>query len=64
MTRLEDDPAEADLSCDIGTLTTVMLGYKRPTVMARYGRLTGNQAALEWLEAIIPQAETALFDHF
>lgn len=64
LTRLEADPAEADLSCDIGTLTTVMLGYKRPTELARYGRLTGNQAALEWLEAIIPQAETALFDHF
>lgn len=63
-TQLDEERTEADLSCDIGTLTALMLGYKRPAEMARYGRLTGKQAALDWLEEIIPQAQTALFDYF
>ncbi|WP_339288297.1 GNAT family N-acetyltransferase [Paenibacillus sp. FSL E2-0201] len=63
-TRGEGKPAEADLNCDIGTLTALMLGYKRPAELARYGRISGHSAALEWFEEILPQAETALFDHF
>ncbi|WP_339243644.1 GNAT family N-acetyltransferase [Paenibacillus sp. FSL F4-0243] len=62
--RVEGERAEADLRCDIGTLTALMLGYKRPTEMARYGSVSGHAAALEWFEEIIPQAQTALFDHF
>lgn len=62
--RIEGERDAADLSCDIGTLTILMFGYKRPAELARYGRVTGNPTALEWLEEIIPQAETALFDHF
>lgn len=64
LTRVEGERAEADLSCDIGTLTALMLGYKRPTEMARYGSVSGHAAVLEWFEEIIPQAQTALFDHF
>ncbi|WP_405175109.1 GNAT family N-acetyltransferase [Paenibacillus sp. FSL H8-0261] len=62
--RVEGERAEADLSCDISTLTALMLGYKRPTEMARYGSVSGHAAALEWFEEIIPQSQTALFDHF
>ncbi|MEK5182229.1 GNAT family N-acetyltransferase [Paenibacillus odorifer] len=62
--RIEGERDAADLSCDIGTLTILMFGYKSPAELARYGRVTGNPTALEWLEEIIPQAETALFDHF
>ncbi|WP_339318662.1 GNAT family N-acetyltransferase [Paenibacillus sp. FSL R10-2734] len=62
--RIEGERTEADLSCDIGTLTALMLGYKRPVEMARYGHVTGQQSALEWFEEILPQAQTALFDYF
>ncbi|MEK4286316.1 GNAT family N-acetyltransferase [Paenibacillus sp. FSL P4-0502] len=62
--RIEGERDAAGLSCDIGTLTILMFGYKRPAELARYGLVTGSPTALEWLEEIIPQAETALFDHF
>lgn len=58
--RIEGERDAADLSCDIGTLTILMFGYKRPAELARYGLVTGSPTALEWLEEIIPQAETAL----
>lgn len=64
LVQIDGDRAETELKCDIGTLTVLLLGYKRPEEMARYGRLSGNQAAVDWLEEIIPQAQTALFDHF
>lgn len=65
-TLIQVEPAavQADLSCNIGTLTALMLGYKRPVELARHGRLTGSPEAVQWLEQIIPQAETALFDFF
>ncbi|MRN57148.1 GNAT family N-acetyltransferase [Paenibacillus monticola] len=62
--RTDGDNIEADLSCDIGTLTVLLLGYKRPGELSRFGRLTGNDAAVQWLEGIIPQAQTGLFDFF
>ncbi|KWX78873.1 GNAT family N-acetyltransferase [Paenibacillus jilunlii] len=62
--RLEGEKAAADLSCTIGTLTVMLLGYKRPVELAKYGQLTGGSADLDWLETVIPQAKTALFDFF
>ncbi|WP_042202293.1 GNAT family N-acetyltransferase [Paenibacillus camerounensis] len=53
-----------DLNCSIGTLTVLLMGYKRPHELAKYGSLTGSPEALKQLEAAIPQADTALFDFF
>lgn len=64
LVRIGGDNIEADLSCDIGTLTVLLLGYKRPEELSRVGRLIGNEAAIQWLEEIIPQAQTGLFDFF
>ncbi len=64
LVRIAGGNIEADLSCDIGTLTVMLLGYKRPRELSRFGRLTGNEAAVQWLEGIIPQAQTGLFDFF
>ncbi|QUL54462.1 GNAT family N-acetyltransferase [Paenibacillus tritici] len=64
LTQIEGDQADADLVCGIGTLTMLLMGYKRPLETARYGQLAGTAEAVEWLEALIPQAETALFDFF
>lgn len=62
--RINGERTDADLTCDVGTLTVLLLGYKRPEEMARCERLVGNSATVKWLEEIIPPAQTALFDHF
>ncbi|MFD1903774.1 sterol carrier protein domain-containing protein [Paenibacillus rhizoplanae] len=63
-TQIQGERSEADLECSIGTLTVLLMGYKRPHQAARYGQLSGTAEATAWLEALIPQAETALFDFF
>ncbi|WP_405104618.1 GNAT family N-acetyltransferase [Paenibacillus sp. FSL K6-1217] len=64
LTRMQGERSEADLQCGIGTLTALLMGYRRPLQAARYGQLSGTAEAAAWLEALIPQAETALFDFF
>lgn len=61
-TRIQGERSEADLECSIGTLTVLLMGYKRPLQAAKYGQLSGTAEATAWLESLIPQAETALFD--
>ncbi|MEC0371272.1 GNAT family N-acetyltransferase [Paenibacillus chibensis] len=56
--------SSADIQCDIQTLTTLMLGYKRPTELWRLGRLTGDAAAIARLEQAIPSGHTFLLDYF
>lgn len=64
LVRSDSAGRQADLSCSIGTLTVLLMGYKRPQELALYGRLAGRPEAVEWLEEILPQARTALFDFF
>lgn len=64
LVQTETAAGQADLSCSIGTLTALMLGYKRPEELVRHGRLAGTQEAAQWLERIMPKAKTALFDFF
>lgn len=61
---ISGDRSNAELVCSIGTLTVLLMGYKRPLQMARYGQLSGTAEAVDWLEKLIPQAETALLDFF
>ncbi|MDR0271371.1 GNAT family N-acetyltransferase [Paenibacillus sp.] len=59
------DPEEkAQLQCDIQTLTTLLLGYKRPDELWKMGRLTGEAAAVTRLEHAIPLKQTFLLDYF
>ncbi|WP_223067712.1 GNAT family N-acetyltransferase [Paenibacillus caui] len=60
----ETGQAEAGLICDIQTLTAMLLGYKRPVEMFRYGRLLGSERAALVLERMIPARPTALMDFF
>ncbi|WP_410512522.1 GNAT family N-acetyltransferase [Paenibacillus sp. BR2-3] len=60
----EGDPQQVDLTCDIGALTVLLLGYKRPEELHRFGSLTGNPSAVAWLEKAVPRAQTALLDFF
>ncbi|MNR44292.1 hypothetical protein D3C85_1630120 [compost metagenome] len=62
--RVDVEKAAADFNCSIGTLTVLLMGYKRPLELAKYGQLHASLSELNWLEEVIPQAKTALFDFF
>ncbi|MFC6231513.1 enhanced intracellular survival protein Eis [Paenibacillus allorhizosphaerae] len=52
------------LSCDIQTLTAMMLSYQRPAFLHEIGRLQGQEDALDALERLIPCRQTYLPDFF
>ncbi|AIQ65764.1 acetyltransferase [Paenibacillus stellifer] len=63
------EPAEAEdvqhmAACGVGTLTAMLLGYKRPIDLYRAGLLEGTEGAAVWLESKVLPARTALFDFF
>ncbi|MGZ7442851.1 enhanced intracellular survival protein Eis [Paenibacillus sp. TH7-28] len=60
----EQSGEDTGLTCDIQTLTAILLGYKRPREMYAYGRLTGPERDVETLERLIPVSATALLDFF
>lgn len=51
-------------SLDIQTLTTMLLGYKRPTYLATIGRLNCNKQTVEMLENIIERQIPYFSDYF
>lgn len=54
----------ADFSLDIQTLTTMMLGYKRPSYLAVIGRFTANKQTVELLENLIERETPYFSDYF
>jgi predicted acetyltransferase len=52
------------LTCDIGTLTAMLLGYQRPILLRTIGRLQASDATIELLEQLIPRKTTYLMDFF
>ncbi|MFB5678980.1 enhanced intracellular survival protein Eis [Paenibacillus terreus] len=55
---------EAQLQCDIAALSAMLIGYKRPQELFRWGRLTGSAEAAYMLELVVPSAQTFLMDFF
>ncbi|MFB9326856.1 enhanced intracellular survival protein Eis [Paenibacillus aurantiacus] len=55
---------EPELSCGIGTLTALFMGYQRPERLQRDGRLLGSADAAARLEKMIPRCQTNLLDFF
>ncbi|MEK8129295.1 GNAT family N-acetyltransferase [Paenibacillus filicis] len=53
-----------DAELDIQTLTTMLMGYKRPSYLARIGRLKANEAAVEVLEQWIRRQHPYFSDYF
>ncbi|WP_071394652.1 GNAT family N-acetyltransferase [Bacillus tuaregi] len=53
-----------DFSLNIQTLTTMLLGYKRPSYLAVIGRLTGNKQTVERLESLIERDTPYFSDYF
>ena len=52
------------LSCGIGILTSMLLGYERPSFWYEHGLLTGDPSQLELLEAALPDGQPFLLDFF
>ncbi len=55
---------EPSCSLDIQTLTTMLLGYKRPPYLAEIGRLTGDEQTVELLESLIEHQTPYFSDYF
>ena len=52
------------VQCNIGTLTTMFFGYKRPTYLRRVERLHAGDEAIRILEDIIPVEQPYFSDYF
>ncbi|WP_034572184.1 GNAT family N-acetyltransferase [Helicobacter saguini] len=52
------------IKLDIQTLTTMLLGYKRPLYLRSIGRLNASNAAIDKLEEILPEGKAYFSDYF
>ncbi|RDU66797.1 GNAT family N-acetyltransferase [Helicobacter didelphidarum] len=52
------------LEIDIQTLTTMLLGYKRPLYLREIGRLNTNDHIINLLEEILPEGKAYFSDYF
>ena len=50
--------------CNINTLSAMLLGYQRPTLLRSIGRLQASDPAIALLEQLIPRRTTYLMDFF
>ncbi|MDF2650185.1 MAG: hypothetical protein K0Q73_5990 [Paenibacillus sp.] len=55
---------EGVICCDIQALSAMLVGYKRPSSLHRYGRLHASVNTIDTLERIIPRNSTYLSDYF
>lgn len=54
----------AGLKCNIQTLSTMLLGYQRPSHLHEIGRLKGAPEDVQRLESLVPQRTPYLLDFF
>ena len=54
----------ATLSLDVQTLTTMLLGYKRPSYLAAIGRLVSDEQTVETLENLIERQTPYFSDYY
>lgn len=57
-------PPKKGISCDIQTLSTLMLGYQRPSRLLEIEKLTGERSEIELWEKLLAPAQTYLMDFF
>lgn len=53
-----------EIRLDIQTLTTMLLGYKRPLYLKHIGRLNASARAIDVLEEILPEGKAYFSDYF
>ncbi len=61
---LAESEETPDFSLNIQTLTTMLLGYKRPSYLFNIGRLSGNKQTVEILEHLIERETPYFSDYF
>ncbi len=59
-----DQPAGRPVTLDIQTLSAMLMGYKRPSYLARIERLRTDKRTLRLLEEIIPDTQPYFSDYF
>ncbi len=64
LNNLETRKYDNEIVIDIQTLTTMLLGYKRPLYLRQIGRLDANDQAIDILEEIIPEGKAYFSDYF
>ncbi len=62
--ELENSASHHQLSCDIQTISTLLMGYRRSSFLYEIGRLQGDEGLMLLLEAIVPERTTFLSDFF
>lgn len=62
--RLQEGGTHPVATFDIPTLTTMLLGYKRPTYLARIGRLHADEDTVALLERLIGREQPYFSDYF
>lgn len=55
---------DVQVKADIRVWTAMLMGYKRPTELARWEQLQADEQAIQLLEKLIPNRETHLMDFF
>lgn len=63
MPILTDKPSKNRVELEIGILTTMLLGYKRPTYLRRIERLVADDKTITLLENIIPSDKVYFSDY-
>ena len=56
--------AGADITCNIQSLTAMLLGYRRPMELLRWAKIQGRADAVTILDERISSRTTALMDFF
>ncbi|MDO3413391.1 GNAT family N-acetyltransferase [Saccharibacillus sp. CPCC 101409] len=59
-----DEELVADICIDIGILTSMLLGYRRPVLLQAYGLIETSPQIAAVLERLIPYGTCFLADHF
>jgi predicted acetyltransferase len=62
--ELVPSEGQTPLSLDIQTLTTMLLGYKRPSYLADIGRLVSDEQTVETLENLIKRQTPYFSDYY
>lgn len=61
---LKEGGSNPSVFINIPTLTTMLMGYKRPTYLSRIGRFQADEASLELLEKLIHNEHPYFSDYF
>ncbi|MCQ6557535.1 GNAT family N-acetyltransferase [Paenibacillus mendelii] len=61
---LQEGGGKPSVIADIPSLTSMLMGYKRPAYLARIGRIQSDGASVQLLEKIIPNEHPYFSDYF